>query len=1192
MWRAHVLFFVLLSYIVSVAVLSGAQSVDDSIACSDSDGGKSFAQKGTTTGVRAWWDVNTANVKQEVDACTTVCQGSVGSGISSEGQCLIEYYCSSHPQTGGAPVFAAFEVKQCENGCRDGACLSAPPAPVPVSVDVAMKFSQIVTPVDGVVVNTMQIPANKPFEVYAFVMSSQKLPPEVSLTYVNVAFSKPGMSVGSGEKDVGNFGVKYYHAVKFQGLAAGDYTLILSVRTVCKGAGGMVECPESNPSDNEIKIPVRVVEPNVPVVDLGLKLVEQKVILLKRTNERVQSSQIPENEPFFVTVQVENTGEVDTPAEVNGQLVSGGNVQFLGGELIGILKKGAVGTANIGIDGLKQGSYVVYANINNKDDKITGNNQVRIDLTVLPSQPVQQPPIPVAKQWKDNEVITFTADELLFTQTNLPLKQTEIPINTPLKARFFVTNTGSEYRILNLKAFVDDKQVAEAATGGKVAPEKFATVWVDLPALQEGQHTLKVQHEEWAISMQVMAVAPKPAGVYDAAVEVDPKKFVLYNNQFVTELTPEQARGGFLIKFTIRNKGTVLAQPLFTISNGGTKGIPESVGQLLGQNGRKEIIKPFRLYLPDNKITIEAIPTQSEGTDSDTSNNVVTTEVKIFQQEAVQNLSKPRPDGIVEWDIRATPDGDKVFLQYTPVYAHELQANKHTFVRVRARNVDKEEINAVVTAEIDGREVASKSIKIDGTHETFVSLDINVLQGGEKSLTIKLVVDDDRNINNNLLTTPLKVSGQAQQVAADIDLRLDGALISQGTVLKKNTDTTLKVAADTSIIVEPLIKSNVKDIPTFTVLQMYIDGYKYKSGGVDVRLEIDKLQPGPHKVKLVIDSENLVKETDENNNAYEFIVEAVQNLIEPSVQQPVAQAPPVPLAPQPPTPVAQSPPALIPVAQTPPPKQLDLGIAPNSFAMFDDASAKISGVNNLEVQIYFTGDAASKVPVVITFGRQKTVLLREPGQSYMGLKIPIKDRKQFPTQVHVMASAPEPDTSNNAVILPVVVKKDRKLFLLSAAKQQPPVQPTTPPSPAPKPPTLPAAPSLPQPTAPQPTPIVQPPQPVQLPCPAVDSRGWECFSRTRYVSCSEGYEVAVPLASTSCAFCCMPVIKPTCKIDVSNCPASITRFFTTTFITGVPSKDGSMCMIDNNLISNAWNRNWGLYYWKFNAPCGQVVQRQ
>jgi len=169
-----------------------------------------------------------------------------------------------------------------------------------------------------------------------------------------------------------------------------------------------------------------------------------------------------------------------------------------------------------------------------------------------------------------------------------------------------------------------------------------------------------------------------------------------------------------------------------------------------------------------------------------------------------------------------------------------------------------------------------------------------------------------------------------------------------------------------------------------------------------------------------------------------------------------------------------------------------------------------------------------------------------------------------------------------------MMKKIKRQVAQQAAQVQQPVPQPTPPAPVTPQPPKPSTPPVPfQPAPIQPAPV----QPAPLPCPAVDSRGWECFKRDRYISCASGSEVATPLASTSCTFCCMPVQRPLCKVDISNCPDYIKRAYTTTLLVGTPSKGGDMCEItDHNLIAVP-TLSIAQYYWKFNAPCGSVLRR-
>ncbi len=636
------------------------------LSCTDSDGGKDHVRSGITKGVRAWWDVKQENVFDEKDTCTTICQGSVGSGASVSGPCLIEYYCSSHPQTGGAAVFAAFEVKKCEHGCQNGVCLSEQFIP---PVDTAIVLHQIRTK-DGVV-NALQIPASTALEVDTIITSQPVLPAQLSLAYVNVGFTKPGWSFGAGEQNIGNFGTKYTHTVSFPtGFAPGDYTVVLTFRTVCKKGDTSEPCPEIQPGNNEARIPVKVLEKG-PVVDLGLKLDQQKIIRVKSTNAFVPANQVPENEEFYLSVTIENTGDVSVLGDVNGQLVGMGQTQFLGGENVGVLSKGLSAVASVGVPGLKAGTYTVYANVANKDDVMTNNNQVRADVTVIP--------------------------------------------------------------------------------------------------------------------------------------------------------------------------------------------------------------KPVM------------------------------------------------------------------------------------------------------------------------------------------------------------------------------------------------------------------------------------------------------------------------------------------------------------------------------------PSDFDVGLSHLSSAIFDDAAAKRTGRNEvvLSLQMTSTGPYPVMVPVKVWYATTRdTKQLSAVNNAVNTVTLPVS-RTAFPMVIYAAIDVVDKDAGNNVIVIPVYIQKDGKLYEVGQAPkptpqpapvpQLPQPQPPAPkpPQPVPLPPVTP-----PKPPVPAPAPVPTPQIPVQLPCPSVDSRGWECFKRDRYVSCPVGFEIAVPLASTSCTFCCMPVQKPTCKIDISNCPDYIKRAYTTTLLVGTPSKGGDMCEITDHGLIAVPTLSIAQYYWKFNAPCGRVLQRK
>ena len=92
------------------------------VSCSETDEGIDYGIAGVTTGVRAWWEPIPENIFAEADFCTTICSGSVGSGEAASGPCLVEFSCKPLPGETD-PIYAAFDVENCANGCVNGACV-------------------------------------------------------------------------------------------------------------------------------------------------------------------------------------------------------------------------------------------------------------------------------------------------------------------------------------------------------------------------------------------------------------------------------------------------------------------------------------------------------------------------------------------------------------------------------------------------------------------------------------------------------------------------------------------------------------------------------------------------------------------------------------------------------------------------------------------------------------------------------------------------------------------------------------------------------------------------------------------------------------------------------------------------------------------------------------------------------------
>ncbi len=115
--RVLIPLIVVASFILVVigAALSDHLRNGSGFAFIDTDNGKDYYTEGATLGYRAFWERIPRNIMLEHDSCTTICSGSVGSGMAATGQCLIEFYLD-------AKNYAAFDVVRCEKGCQDGAC--------------------------------------------------------------------------------------------------------------------------------------------------------------------------------------------------------------------------------------------------------------------------------------------------------------------------------------------------------------------------------------------------------------------------------------------------------------------------------------------------------------------------------------------------------------------------------------------------------------------------------------------------------------------------------------------------------------------------------------------------------------------------------------------------------------------------------------------------------------------------------------------------------------------------------------------------------------------------------------------------------------------------------------------------------------------------------------------------------------
>lgn len=431
------------------------------------------------------------------------------------------------------------------------------------------------------------------------------------------------------------------------------------------------------------------------------------------------------------------------------------------------LQAGETRTLSFEIDELPPDSYTFEAEITN--DPNPKDNSLGIMMSISP--PPQQP----TQAWQAKEVITYDKDEYIFSADNWRLNAQELPENKPLKARFFLTNTGTTYALLTAQSSIDGTPLKETSTAGKVEPGKRATIWVDdIPPLTPGTHSLTITHAAYTINVPITVLETKPAGYTDAAIEADPTKLIISKgaNLPLNNLYPQEP---WNIEFIIHNKGTTSIQPTYTVTltKTGTQPItplPKSIGQLLGPGGIHKLYQPYQAPQPGT-YTLK-ISTQTPG-DQNSANNVYTITLIIQDlqdplpppTQSVPSPPQPAPtDAALDYaELRYYIDKNRDFN----IDKNKIAAGYGLVVTPLARNIGSIPTSITLHAQIidtNGNLLQEKRQELGTLTPNDArgqGIELNALTPGTYTLVVTALSPRDINPSNNEQRIPLTVVPKA-----------------------------------------------------------------------------------------------------------------------------------------------------------------------------------------------------------------------------------------------------------------------------------------------------------------------------------------------------------------------------------------------------------------------------------------------
>ena len=403
-------------------------------------------------------------------------------------------------------------------------------------------------------------------------------------------------------------------------------------------------------------------------------------------------------------------------------------------------------------------------------------------------------------------------------------------------------------------------------------------------------------------------------------------------------------------------------------------------------------------------------------------NNVFETEFWVkaaLVKETLKPVTLPatEPTG----DLIITPAGDKWLSDFdtsVAILPTQIKTNQRFSGEVTIRNNGNKASAPTFIVKIDDAEIHRQtlwSIEPQKDYTTSFGSSNRKFWPGKHKITLIAQADKDQNPSDNTFETEITVidaqTGSTTPPTPTKDIRIDKVALAQYfSVLQDYLDRDLGPEGkliDERYDIRIRMYSQKENLPSLS--DVFIDGKPAQIKGVTSAqypaphsvADIAPLPPGKHHLKIVLDPYNSIYEgqSGEANNIFEtdFWVK----------EQPK-----------------------------------DISLQQGSFAQFDDAKAKQTGKNTLQLGIGYdlSGNTPKSFPMTIKLPDKTETknidvkvydsgITAKTGVYYQ--EIPV-DRNKFPTHVYVSIDFPEDaDKTNNAIIIPVIVLKDRKVYKIT-----------------------------------------------------------------------------------------------------------------------------------------------------------------
>lgn len=411
----------------------------------------------------------------------------------------------------------------------------------------------------------------------------------------------------------------------------------------------------------------------------------------------------------------------------------------------------------------------------------------------------------------------------------------------------------------------------------------------------------------------------------------------------------------------------------------------------------------------------------NEHYETNENNNVFETDfwVKAAPVTPIQQPLPPTTEPM--GDLQIKPAGEQWLSDFDTravVLPTQIKTDQRFSGEVSIKNIGNKEIIPTFIVKFDDTIIHQQThwaMKPQETYSTSFGSGNRKYWPGKHKITLIAQADNDRNPADNTFVVDVSVidptTGSATPPTPTQDVRFDKVTLAQYfAVINDYWD--VDFGPDGRIAVEEVdIRIRMyrpKELSTSFDTRVLIDGQPAKIKAVTSSpypaphsvIEIEPLSAGKHHLKIILDPDNRVYEGPEGeaNNVFEtdFWVKEKPN---------------------------------------------DIELQPGSFAQFDDAKVKQTGKNTLQLGIGYDirGNIPASLPITIKLPDKTQTKIIDVKQYSGGVtgkwgrydeEIPV-DRNKFPTHVYVSIDFPDADKTNNAILIPVIVLKDRKVYKIT-----------------------------------------------------------------------------------------------------------------------------------------------------------------